>query len=234
MFKIGVSMTDTKDSILDAAERLFAERGFDATSLRAITSTAGVNLAAVNYHFQSKEKLVQALFLRTLGRLNRRRMEMMDLYEVEYGQKPIPLEKLVNVFIEPMFDSPADHPDGRNTFGILIGRMYSSPRSSLDNILLADIRNFAERFENAIRKTLPDIPLEDLFWRTFFALGSAVHTLASTHILQQISRGLCDSQDREAALRKLTAFIVAGLKTSANVGKSVRHPPKSVKNLKGK
>ena len=104
-------MTNTKDNILDAAEQLFAERGYEATSMRAITSAAGVNLAAVNYHFHSKERLLQALFTRRLDMLNRRRMELMDRYEAEYGEKPIPLAKLVHVLIEPMLAAPATVPE---------------------------------------------------------------------------------------------------------------------------
>jgi AcrR family transcriptional regulator len=222
-------MADTKDTILDTAERLFAERGFDATSLRAITAAAGVNLAAVNYHFQSKDKLLQALFTRRLDRLNRRRMECLDRYETEYGEKPIPLEKLVRALIEPMFDIPGSGYGGSNTFGLLMGRMYSAPQSSLGDILLTDIRSFAERFGSSIRRTLPGIPPEDLYWRTFFALGATVHTLASPHILQQISRGLCNPGNRETTLGKLTAFIVAGLQSSPKPGrekKKARKPEK--------
>ena len=207
-------MSETKDLILNAAEQLFAERGFDATSMRAITTAAGVNLAAVNYHFQSKENLLQALFMRRLDILNRKRMVLMDRYEAEYKGRPIPLEKLVHALIEPMLDRTDEHPKSGNAFGMLMGRMYSSPQSSLGNILLADIQTFAERFKNAIQRTLPGIPTEDLYWRTFFALGSTVHTLASPHILQKISHGLCNPADRESALEKLVAFITAGLKSS--------------------
>ena len=210
---------DTKDSILDAAEKLFAERGFDATSMRAITQTAGVNLAAVNYHFQTKEGLLQALFTRRLERLNRKRMEMMDRYEAEYGERPVPLEKLVRSLIGPMLDAPGPGSKGVNTFGMLMGRMYSSPQSSLGDILLADIRTFAERFERAIRRTLPGVAMEDLYWRTFFALGATVHTLGSSHILRQISHGLCEPGDREKTLEKLTDFIVAGLRSAPEIDK---------------
>ena len=220
---------DTKNCILDAAEQLFAERGFEATSMRAITRTAGVNLAAVNYHFQSKEGLLQALFTRRMDRLNRRRMEMMDLYEAEYGERPIPLEKLVRALIGPMFEAPGGGSKSVNTFGMLMGRMYSAPQSSLGDILLADIRMFAERYERAILRTLPGIPMEDLYWRTFFSLGATVHTLASPHILRQISRGLCDPGNRETALKKVTDFIVAGLSAAAGRDKKKNHPPRARK-----
>jgi hypothetical protein len=156
-------------------------------------------------------------------------MEMMDRYEAEYGERPIPLEKLVRALIGPMFEGQGRGPKSVNTFGMLMGRMYSAPQSSLEDILLADIRIFAERYERAIRRTLPDVPMEDLYWRTFFSLGATVHTLASTHILRQISRGTCDPGNRETAMEKVTDFIVAGLSAAARVDEKKKHRPKARK-----
>jgi AcrR family transcriptional regulator len=203
-------MTNTKDSILNAAERLFAERGYEATSLRAITTAAGVNLAAVNYHFQSKDQLLRALFTRGMQRLNRKRTALLDSYEAEYRKKPIPPEKLVRALIGPMLDISGYQAKEGKVFGMLLGRMYASPRGPLDDILVSDIEKFSERFKSAVRRTLPEIPLEDLFWRSFFAIGATAHTLISSHLVEIISHGLCNPNDREAILEKLTAFIVAG------------------------
>ena len=211
-------MTNTKDNILNAAERLFAERGYEATSLRTITTAAGVNLAAVNYHFQSKDQLLRALFTRGMQRLNRKRLALLDSYEAEYRNKPIPPEKLARALIEPMLDVTGNHSKGSKVFGMLLGRMYASPQGPLDDILVSDIEKFSERFKTAIRRTLPEIPLEDLFWRSFFAIGSTAHTLISSHLIEIISHGLCDPDDREAMLERLIAFIVAGLIAPAGSG----------------
>jgi AcrR family transcriptional regulator len=204
-------MTDTKDSILNAAEILFAERGYEATSLRAITKEAGVNLAAVNYHFQSKDQLVRALFTRGMRRLNLKRTALLDACEAEYGKKPVPPEKLVRALIEPMLDVTGDGSQGSRIFGMLLGRMYASPKGPMDDILVSDIEAFSERFKSAIRRTLPETPLEDLYWRSFFAIGATAHTLISSHLIGIISHGLCNPDDREAVLERLTHFIVAGL-----------------------
>lgn len=226
-------MENTKESILNAAERLFAERGFEATSLRAITTAAGVNLAAVNYHFQSKEGLLQALFVHRMEMLNRKRLEMLDSYEAEFGKKPIPLEKLVRALIEPMFAFTGEHSGGGRTFGMLMGRMYSSPQSCLSDLLLADIQNFADRFGIAIRRTLPGIPSEDLYWRSFFALGATAHTLVSAHLLEKISRGICSLDDRETALEGLVAFITAGWKAPVRAKKRKISPLQISRTNKG-
>lgn len=227
-------MTDTKDSILNAAERLFAERGYEATSLRAITAAAGVNLAAVNYHFQSKDQLLRALFTRGMQRLNRKRTALLDSFEAECGKKPVPPEKLVHALIEPMLDVSGDPSQGSRVFGMLLGRMYASPQGPLDDILVSDLEKFAERFKSAIRRTLPEIPLEDLFWRTFFAIGSTAHTLISSHLIEIISRGLCNSNDGVAVLEKLTAFIVAGLKAPSGSGIKQKKTGQTGKNRGGR
>jgi len=223
-------MTNTKDSILNTAERLFAERGYEATSLRAITSAAGVNLAAVNYHFQSKDQLLRALFTRGMQRLNRKRTALLDSYEAEYGNKPVPPEKLVRALIEPMIDVSGDQAKESKVFGMLLGRMYAAPKGPLDDILVSDIEKFSERFKFAIRRTLPEIPLEDLFWRAFFAIGATAHTLIASHLIKTISHGICNPDDRDAVLEKLTAFIVGGIKVSANTGNKKKHSLRSGKN----
>ena len=84
----------TKDRILDSAERLFARDGFEATSLRAITAEANVNLAAVNYHFQSKEALVQAVIGRRMGPVNAQRIALLDACEAEAGDAPFRSKRL--------------------------------------------------------------------------------------------------------------------------------------------
>ena len=86
---------DTKDRILDTAERLFADKGYPATSLRDITNEAGVNLAAVNYHFGSKEALLSAVLDRRIGPVNEKRLELLDAAEAQAGNQPLALETVL-------------------------------------------------------------------------------------------------------------------------------------------
>lgn len=227
-------MHTTKDNILDAAERLFAERGFEAISLRAITAAAGANLAAVNYHFRSKERLLQALFRRGMQRLSRKRIAMLDAFESEYGNNPVPPEKLARVLVEPMFDISGELSKNGKIFSMLLGRMYSSPQGWLDRLPAGDVGKFAERFEPALRRSLPGISSEDLYWRSFFAIGAAAHTLVSPHLLHAASRGLCNPDDREAALERLVAFVVAGLKQPAKPGIHKKSAGRNIKTNRGK
>src|SRR5579862_2477676 len=92
-------VADTKSRILDAAEKLFGHNGFDATSLRDITAEADVNLAAVNYHFQSKDSLIDAVILRRIEPINRRRLELLDAA----GAHPT-VEQIVEAFVAPVVE----------------------------------------------------------------------------------------------------------------------------------
>jgi AcrR family transcriptional regulator len=204
--------TGTKDRILDAAERLFAERGFDATSLRAITAEAKANLAAVNYHFTSKEALLQALFARRLGALNEARLAMLDACEAEAGGQPVPLEKLMRALIEPVLRLGGSPSAGGTGFGILLGRMYSAPSGFPRTAFADELRTLVDRFQAALRRTLPELPHEELFWRIFFAIGSMAHTLAGAGILRIISHGQCDTTDVDRTVERLIAFVSAGIR----------------------
>src|SRR5271166_4719878 len=95
---------NTKDRILNAAERLFARDGFEATSLRAITTEAAVNLAAVNHHFKSKEALVQAVIARRMGPISAQRLALLDAYEAEADGAPVALEKILDAFLRPIIE----------------------------------------------------------------------------------------------------------------------------------
>src|SRR6266852_4816583 len=93
--------SDTKTRILDAAEKLIGEKGFEATSLRDITAEAQVNLAAVNYHFQSKDSLIDAVIQRRIEPVNRRRIEMLDTA----GPDPS-VEQIIEAFLGPIIERP--------------------------------------------------------------------------------------------------------------------------------
>ncbi len=220
----------TKQRILDAAERLFAERGYDGTSLRAITTEAGANLASVNYHFRSKEALLEALFSRRLGTLNRQRLEILDRLEAEAGGRPVRVENLVRALIElPLRLSAADD---AAAFGQLLGRMYSAPGGFPQKLMAEELRGFAKRFRAAFRRTLPGISEEELTWRIFFLIGAMAHTMAAPELLRAISGGLCDPSDVETTIQRLLTFVLAGLKAPSGPSRDGTEKARRSKPLK--
>src|SRR5664279_5420025 len=113
-------MTETQVKILDTAERLFGEQGYAATSLRHIIAEAGVNLAAIHYHFGSKEDLLNQLVMRKAGPVNEERLAMLDSFEAAAAGGPVPVEKILWAFLEP----PFLRVDKMPSFSKLMGRLY--------------------------------------------------------------------------------------------------------------
>src|SRR5579863_8623986 len=149
----------TKDRILDSAERLFARDGFEATSLRAITAEANVNLAAVNYHFQSKEALVQAVIGRRMGPVNAQRVALLDAYEAAAGESPVPLERLLDAFLRPVVEMVGSH---AHEFVPLIGRLYTEPGEFAVRLFRQQFEHLARRFVPALQRALPELPRVEL------------------------------------------------------------------------
>src|SRR5258706_14091939 len=126
---------DTKTRILDAAEQLFMEHGFEATSLRQLTSSAAVNLAAVNYHFGSKEELFQAVLTRRLDPMNQERIELLAKLERESGEKPPACERILPAMLVPALRLAPHERPRRQNFLPPLGRALSGPPPLLPHFL---------------------------------------------------------------------------------------------------
>lgn len=199
----------TKERILDAAERLLARKGMSGASLRAITAEAEVNLAAVNYHFRSKDSLIRAVIRRRIGPVNQRRLELLAAAEAAAGDAPVPPEEISRAFLEPVV-AFGDPPAGRFLASALIGRLYHESTPELLHHFTAELRTVAERFTAAYKRALPHLQPDEVFWRFHFMVGGMAHTLAGAHVLESLSGGTCDAADLEAGIRRLTAFVSAG------------------------
>ena len=207
----------TKDKILDAAEERFADEGF-GTSLRAITSHAGVNLAAIHYHFGSKEALIEALFKRRLEPLNHERLELLDRLESS-PETASSLEKILEAFVGPLLRLYGhEHPCGEPCVIRLFGRILAHPSEDLQRLFMGQFRQIADRFIEAFKRALPDLPEEEVFWRMHFLVGSMAHTMAMPQQLRFISRGLCEMNDVDAAIRRLVEVFAAGMRAPVASG----------------
>jgi AcrR family transcriptional regulator len=203
-------MIDTKDRILDAAERLFADQGYAATSLRHVIAEAQVNLAAVHYHFGSKEELLDHVIARRVGPVNEGRLAMLDRLEAEYGDQPPPLPKIIEAFLMPAGELAADHPESVR----LMGRMHFE--GLMQRIRERHFKAIGERFLGAMRKALPDLPEEEFYWRMHFMIGAmgiamcgppAFHTPAS--------------DDWPSRVARLVAFLSGGFSAPVSAADNV-------------
>jgi AcrR family transcriptional regulator len=204
----------TKDRILDTAERLFAHRGVEATSLRTITAEAGVNLAAVNYHFQSKETLMHAVIARRLGPVNQQRLAMLDKCEAAAGNGPLPLDEVLDALLRPvveMMRSPAKE------FAPMMSRIFTESSDLTERVFAQHLAHVSARFFPAFERALPDLPRKELFWRLLFTMGAVAHTIGGAKVLRVLSGGECDPSDVEGMIRRLEAFLSAGLQAPVPV-----------------
>ena len=197
------SKLDTKQRILDSAERLFAENGFDSTSLRTIIADAQVNLAAIHYHYHSKEALLDAVILRRLEPINRRRLEMLDACE-----QPASLEAVLEAFLAPPFRVAVGHHG--TTFTKLMGRIFTE--KSLVPRVKHHMGEMINRFIQAFQNAVPDLPRDEVFWRLQFIGGAMAITLLRGKDLEAVSDGACDTSDVEATLQRLIDFAAAGFR----------------------
>ena len=204
-------MNHTKERILDTAERLFAAQGYAATSLRGIIAEAGVNLAAVHYHFHSKEALLEAVILRRSVPANLERLALLDRFEQEAGPHPPTLEKVIEAFVAPTLQMSRDPENGSMIFMRLLGRLHAEG-DLLPRILTSQFGDVLQRFGAALRAALPDLPPEELFWRLNLAIGALAQTLrGGSKDLAKIS-DLSLSFNSETALERLVAFLSAGFR----------------------
>lgn len=195
--------SNTKIRILDEAERLFAERGFEATSLREITAAANVNLAAVNYHFHSKDELIRAVVARRIEPLNRKRLAMLE----EVMNKPS-LETVMHAFYAPVVEM---HRDPTCRFPPLMGRIFAEP-GPVRKFFLEQMSPTARRFTEVLQGLLPGLPPKVLFWRVHFSVSILAFTMAGAHVLDALSKGTCDPTDVEDTTRRMVEYACAGLR----------------------
>lgn len=220
----------TRDKVLDAAEILFAEKGFDGTSVRAITEKAGVNLAALNYHFGSKSGLIEALFKRRIDPINKKRLEMLREFEAEAGISPVSLEKILEAFL-----APALRVSGRNTSGRLFVRLMGRIHMEADTLnsgsgeikrtkanIMSYFREVFFIFSGLLEKSIPGVEREELFWRLSFTLGAMAHTMMMVHGGQEnpVTSALASmdkasdysEENQEKVLDFLIRYTAAGLR----------------------
>ena len=203
---------ETRTRILDVAEELFMQHGFEATSMRLLTSTARVNLAAVNYHFGSKDALIEALFHRRLDPMNTERIAALDALEQQAGEQPLAAEQIIRAFIGTSLRMIEDARGGGRNFIRLLGRAYTEPAKQIRALIGQLHAPVMERFKAALARALPQIPLDELVWRMHFMFGTLSYTLAATDTVQLIAG--CKPEDRyDARLleARLIAFLCAGL-----------------------
>ncbi len=201
----------TKGRLLDAAEALFAEHGFPGTSLRAITQLAGANLAAVNYHFSTKENLFAAVIARRLEPLNHQRLRMLETAEQRVAGKSLPVSEILTAIIRPSLTMIADPEAGGRHFATLLSRCHSEPNSGVHALVHAMVEPVFLRFLGALRASLPHLTEPTFRWRTHLLMGALFFLVAQGEYLEKHTAGICKLGNVREAESQFISFAVAGL-----------------------
>ncbi len=199
------SAADTREKILDAAEALFVEKGYSATSLRAIATSAEVNLAATNYHFGSKEGLFQAVLHRRIAPVNAMRLSLLK--ELIDSEHPLTTRDILNAFFAPFKDGSIE------TIPTIMGRLFAEPQAFVQQIIEQEFSELSEKFLGALSTVLPEVEPEELRWRFHFMIGSMLQMLripapiGTEHTPEKFTEGIVH----------LLSFTVAGMEQAKGV-----------------
>jgi len=210
-----MSDNTTKEKILDTAEKLFVKNGLSATSLRAIIKEAGVNTAAVHYHFGSKQGLIEAVFGRRAGQLNAARLRLLDEVESENRSGPLPLEDVVRAFVRPVISFDMDHSSPIYMIPQLMGRAITEPAPFYRQIVHRAFKETFERFTVALNRALPEFDAEEIMWRIHFMVGAMIFTVMVPKMHPERFPESTATGDPDVVTERLVQFVAAGMRTPA-------------------
>jgi AcrR family transcriptional regulator len=205
----------TKVAILNATERLVAAHGFEATSLRAITAAAKVNLAAVNYHFATKDALIVAMLTRRMKPLNEARLALLDQFETDARDEPVAVERILEALFRPMVELITQPSKGGRNFLRLLALCLAEPGAYLKPLVQKEFAEKTRRFHRALRRSLPQLSDVETHWRLHLASGAFLHAVAHAQVLELSSAGRCRLTNCEAVLERIINFCAAGLRSPA-------------------
>lgn len=197
-----------REKILDVAEELFAVRGYEAVSTRAVAVRVGVTAAMIHYYFTSKRALFDAVFARRAGVLNRERMLAFDAYEASADQT---IEGAINAFLTPMLIKLAAEDPGWHHYLALVGQVGNTHEWG-GVVITRSFDSVVERLIELIGKAMPDARPEDLYWGYHFLSGAVLLTFSGTDRIDRLSKGICRHTDIDAILPRMVEFAAAGFR----------------------
>lgn len=199
----------TRERILDAAEELFAQRGFEGVSVRQIMTMAEADVSLAYYHFKSKRDLFDQVMLRKVEYLNEIRLKALEEVEMRHPDDEPTVEEIIGAFTKPLLQLLADDHDEWNHYYQLIAQINNSPEMG-GELMSRYFDPLVERFIDALNKALPETDPADLYWSYHFLSGALTLTFAETGRIDNLSGGVCRSTDVAAVIDRMPAFVAAG------------------------
>ncbi len=202
-----------REKILDAAENVFARSGFEGASIRDIVLEAGVNLATVYYHFGSKEGLMEAVLSRRFGPLREEQLRLLEEAQVSAGDAPLQVETILEVLLGPPLRLAVQDSGERQAVARLIGRVATEPNLQVQQVLRHQHQEVSAKFQDALHRALPELPIEELQNRLQFLWGALAFTLCNPERLQHAS-GTTRPLNGEALLGQMLRFFAPGFRAT--------------------
>jgi AcrR family transcriptional regulator len=212
MDRTSVPTSGAKLRLVVAAEELFAERGFEAVSVRDITKRAGMNIAAVNYHFGSRDGLVAGVMTRYVTPINDERLAGIEALERRWSGKAVPLEEILEAFVRPLVTQVRKSELSERLFLKLVGRMFGEQASAMPPLVEEQFKQVLSRYVKTLSLSLPHLAVDEIVWRMHFVIGAMVHTMAQDEMLQRISQGACGQPTIDTTLNRFFSFAISGLR----------------------
>jgi AcrR family transcriptional regulator len=206
-----MTVLSTKERILNTTEKIISEKGFSSISLRTISANAKTNLAAVNYHFGNKEKLIEMMLKRRLDKLFQLRINLLDELESSSTQ-PCNLKQVLDAFIAPALTMSNDNHQGGQRFMKVLARAYAEKSEYLHTLLSNRYADVIKRFASAISRTRPQLEEKVIFWRFHFIMGSLVYVMADFGASSRANE-LSDAEYFDICCKELIDFALCSLRT---------------------
>jgi AcrR family transcriptional regulator len=219
----GATGADTRERLVAAAERLFADHGYSNVSVRAVAAAAGVNWSLVGYHFRGKEGLLSEVYRRHCSTLNAERLRLLTRAR---GRRPRRLEQVIDAFVRPALAEIQS--DGRESgFSRLRAILAAEDSALLERLVAENFDVSSGIFVAALRECLPQLPRDEVLWRFHFMLGTIYYSVASPQRIKTFSKGRCDPGNLEDTMRHLVPFLAAAFRAPAVTGRArVLHAPR--------
>ena len=199
----------TRERILDAAEELFAQRGFEGVSVRQIMTMAEADVSLAYYHFKSKRDLFDQVMLRKVEYLNEIRLKALEDVEMRHPDDEPTVEEIIGAFTKPLLQLLADDHEEWNHYYQLIAQINNSPEMG-GELMSRYFDPLVSRFIDALKRALPDSDPADLYWSYHFLSGALTLTFAETGRIDNLSGGICRSTNVASVIDRMPAFLAAG------------------------
>ena len=216
---MNTSEPETYQKIIESAEQIFAVKGYDGASIREITALAKVNLAAIHYHFGSKEKLLQIVLNRKLEWLNKRRLKALTDLEKNSKFKPLKPSQILEAFFGTLLDMFDEKDYGGEMFLRLLARSSLEPGCLISSISHGHNNVVVEKFRDALYLALPNVPKSEIVWRFQFMVGATSYAISGNGLNKlfataEVTESLATS--KRLLKQRLISFLLGGLRSPIN------------------